>query len=137
MFLGLSDKGQELPRVEKLVSQEQIKRYAQASGDFNPVHLDEEFAATTTFGRIVAHGMLILAFLSEMMTMAFSDKWLEGGCLKVRFKAPVFPGDTVTTFGTIKDIQEKDGVVYAACVVGCLNQRGEEVITGEAWAPLR
>ena len=70
MFLGLSDKGQELPRVEKLVSQEQIKRYAQASGDFNPVHLDEEFAAAATFGRIVAHGMLILAFLSEMMTMA-------------------------------------------------------------------
>ncbi len=135
--MDLSDKGRELPRIEKLVSQEQIKWYAQASGDFNPVHLDEKFAATTTFGRIIAHGMLILAFLSEMMTMAYSDKWLEGGRLKVRFKAPVFPGDTVTTFGTMKDIQKKDGVVYAAYVVGCRNQRGEEVITGEAWAPLR
>lgn len=125
-------KGEKLPGVEKLVTKEKIAQYAHASGDFNPVHLDEEFAAGTPFGRTIAHGMLILAFLSEMMTRAFQRQWLEGSRLKVRFKAPVYPGDVVTTFGEVKDIQELNGARYATCTVGCRNQRGEEVIIGEA-----
>lgn len=128
--------GQELPRVEKRVTQSQIEKYAHASGDFNPVHLDEDFAATTPFGKTIAHGMLILAFLSEMMTKAFQKEWLNHGRLKVRFKAPAYPGDLISTYGTVKEIKQSDNVAYAICVVGCKNQKGEDVIAGEAWVPL-
>ena len=126
--------GQQLPKIEKLVTQIQIEKYAQASGDFNPVHLNQDFAATTSFGKTIAHGMLILAFLSEMITQAFKEDWLNSGRLKIRFKAPVYPGDRVTTYGTIKEIQQVGDVSYAACAVGCRNQKGEDVIVGEAWA---
>jgi len=125
--------GRRLPNLEKHVTQEQIERYAQASGDFNPIHIDREFAATTSFGGTIAHGMLVLAFLSEMMTMAFQGEWLESGRLKVRFKAPVFPGDVVTTSGQVKSLRERGNATYANCTVACHNQRGEEVIAGEAW----
>ena len=128
--------GQQLPKIEKYITQEQIERYAEASGDFNPIHIDEEFAATTPFGGRIAHGMLVLAFLSEMMTQAFQREWLESGRLKVRFKAPVFPGDVVTTFGQIRSIREEEGFSYANCALSCHNQKGGEVISGEAWVTL-
>ncbi len=61
-----------------------------ASGDFNPIHVDESFAAQTPFGGTIAHGMLILAYVSEMMTLAFGQSWLSGGKLSVKFKATMF-----------------------------------------------
>ena len=123
--------GQALPELRKAVTQEQINRYAEASGDFNPIHLDAQFAAASSFGRIVAHGMLVLAFLSEMMTTAFGSAWLESGQLKVRFRAPAYPGDEVTTFGQATKVDQERGR-RAVCAVGCRNQQGEELITGEA-----
>ena len=123
---------QALPELRKAVTQEQINRYAEASGDFNPIHLDAEFAAASSFGRIVAHGMLVLAFLSEMMTTAFGTAWLQSGQLKVRFRAPAYPGDEVTTFGQVTKLTDQEGGRQAVCAVGCRNQQGEELITGEA-----
>ena len=125
-----------LPQIEKVVTQEQVGRYARASGDHNPIHLDAEFAAGTSFGRTIAHGMLVLAFISEMMTRAFGRRWLEGGGLKVRFKAPVYPGDKVMTFGTLKEAKPHDGVQMATYAVGCRTGSDQEVITGEAWVKL-
>ena len=124
--------GQALPELSKTVTQEQINRYAEASGDFNPIHLDAQFAAASSFGRIVAHGMLVLAFLSEMMTTAFGSAWLQSGQLKVRFRAPAYPGDAVTTFGQVTKLTDQEGSSRAVCTVGCRNQQGEELITGEA-----
>ncbi|MBI4233583.1 MAG: MaoC family dehydratase [Chloroflexi bacterium] len=124
--------GEGLPTVAKLVTQEQVRRYAEASGDFNPIHLDPAFAQGTPHGRTVAHGMLVLAFISEMLTQAFGLPWLESGRLKVRFKGVVFPGETVTAYGTIKDVKEEAATLNVACTVGCRNGRGEDVMTGEA-----
>ena len=56
-------RGEALPPVVRTVAQENISLYAHASGDHNPIHLDEEFAARSQFGRIVAHGMLVLAYV--------------------------------------------------------------------------
>ena len=126
------EEGHGLPEIGKLVTQEQINRYAEASGDFNPIHLDAKFAADSSFGQIVAHGMLILAFLSEMLTTAFGRDWLEGGRLKVRFRAPVYPGEEVTTFGRVTKVVGQSGSRRVECSVGCRNQKGEVVITGEA-----
>ena len=128
----LPEVGEGLPELRKLVTQEQINRYARASGDFNPIHLDPEFAAGSSFGRTVAHGMLVLAFLSEMLTTAFGRAWLESGRLKVRFRSPVYPGEEVTSYGRVTRSEAQEEGHLLVCAVGCRNQKGEEVITGEA-----
>src|SRR3972149_4844236 len=84
--------GAELAAAVKEITQEKINRYAQAGGDGNPLPTHPELAAQTMFGGTIAHGMLILAYLSEMMTAAFGEDWLSGGRLKVRVKAPSRPG---------------------------------------------
>ncbi len=126
------EEGQALPEVRKSVTQAQIARYAKASGDGNLIHLDPEFAAKSSFGRIVAHGMLVLAFMSEMLTQAFGQSWLESGRLKVRFRAPVYPGEDVVTFGRITKLSVENGRRTVQCQVGCRKAEGQEVITGEA-----
>ena len=110
------------------VTQEQLRRYADSSGDHNPLHLNEAFAATSMFGRTIAHGMLVLAFVSEMMSGSFGERWARGGSLKVRFRAPVFPGDHVKASGALTS--EVDGVASYSITVR--NGEGTEVISGEA-----
>jgi 3-hydroxybutyryl-CoA dehydratase len=127
--------GDSLPTLTKPVTREIVRLYAEASGDFNPAHLDDDFAANTQFGRVIAHGMLLLAHVSEMLTQAFGSAWPEGGRLKVRFRAPAYLGDTVTTVGAVSRVVEKEGVSYLECRVGCQNQRGENLITGDASMP--
>ncbi len=124
--------GDTLPAIEKSVTQEQIESYAEAAGDFNPIHLDHEFAANTDFGGRIAHGMMIIAFISEMMTAAFQEDWLAKGQLKVRFRAPVYPGETVVTFGQVKSVQEQDGNTRFVCSVGVRKQNGDDAINGDA-----
>ena len=121
-----------LPELVRSVTQDQINRYAEVSGDHNPVHLDAEFASQSTFGRIVVHGMLVLAFISEMLTKEFGKDWLDSGRLKVRFRAPVYPGDEVVTFGEVTGITNGEGGDRVKCAVGCRKADGEDVITGEA-----
>ncbi len=124
--------GDTLPPVVKHISQEKINLYAEASGDFNPIHIDEAFARQTPFGGTVAHGMLCLAYVSEVMAAAFGKNWASGGRLSVRFKAPARPGDTITTEGRVVSIVDKEGVVYANCSLSARNQKGETVVVGEA-----
>ncbi len=124
--------GYTLTGVSKVVTQDQINRYAEVSGDSNPVHLDAGFAAETTFGRIVAHGMLVLAFVSEMLTQQFGRDWLENGTLKVRLRAPVYPGDSVLAYGVVNRLVPENGGHRVHCAIGCRKADGQEVITGEA-----
>ena len=124
--------GDRLPKVEKTVTQDRIDRYAEASGDFNPIHVDQDFAAGSHFGGTVAHGMMVAASISEMMTAAFGTDWLRSGRLKLRFRAPVLPGDTVTAFGAVKRVRQRDGATEVACSVGVCRQNDESAITGDA-----
>ncbi len=126
------EEGQALPEIRKTVTQDQVNRYARVSGDGNLIHLDAEFAAQGPFSRIVAHGMLVLAFLSEMLTQAFGSSWLESGRLKVRFRAPVYPGEDVIAFGKITKLTVEGGSRHIHCQVGCRKADGQDVITGEA-----
>ncbi len=122
-----------LPVIDKTISREQIRRYSHASGDFNPVHLDEDFAAQSSFGRIVAHGMMTLAFISEMLTARFGVNWLSSGSLKVRFKRPAYPGDTLRTWGQVTDHKEETGHTLVKCDVALRNaDNNEDLITGAA-----
>ena len=78
--------GAALPPVTKTLTQEKIAVYSDAGGDHNPLHTDAEFAAKTQFGGTIAHGMLLLAYVSEMLTAAFGRDWAASGRLKVRFR---------------------------------------------------
>ncbi len=129
----LSDlrEGMNLPESRKLVTQENINLYAEASHDSNPIHIDEDFARKTPLGGTIAHGMLILAYISQMMTAAFEKSWLVGGKLNIRFKAPAQPGDTIIVNGKICRVEKSEGRTLIDCDVLCANQNGEPVIVGE------
>lgn len=128
--------GDELNPVRKQITQEKINQYAEASGDFNPLHIDPDFAKGTFYGGTIAHGLLSLAYISEMMTKAFAKGWLAGGKLTVSFLAPVRPGDTITARGLVKQKKEEGGQRQVVCEVYCENQKGEKVVSGEASAIL-
>ena len=135
----LSDihQGDSLPTIVKHLSQQKINLYAEASGDYNPIHIDEAFAARTPLGGTIAHGMLILAYASEMMTKAFGQSWLEGGKLSIRFKAAARPQDTITTSGQVDSIEDKDGIPHINCSLECRNQNADVVISGGAVVKLK
>jgi 3-hydroxybutyryl-CoA dehydratase len=122
--------GRELPSLSKALSQEKIDAYARASGDFNPIHVDPAFAAGTFFGGTIAHGMLLLAYISEMLTAAFGRVWLSGGRLKVRFKGVARPGDALTVRGRIERAPDEGRRLFAA--VECVNQEGQVLVAGDA-----
>lgn len=128
--------GDDLPSVVKHITQKDINLYAEASGDFNPIHIDESFAAQTPLGGTIAHGMLILAYVSEMMTAAFGNSWQAGGKLSVRFKTPARPKDIITTIGKVDSIEQKEGIPYVNCGLETRNQHGEIIVTGKATVKL-
>jgi 3-hydroxybutyryl-CoA dehydratase len=134
MALKLSElqAGQNLPEIKKTSVQEEVNLYAKASRDYNPIHINEEFAKKTPLGGTIAHGMLVLAYVSQMMNNSFEKQWLTGGRLNVRFKAPARPGDVVTIQGKVKKILNETEPAEVICEVLCSNQKGETVITGEA-----
>ena len=124
--------GESLPSIHKTITQGQIQKYAEASGDFNPVHVNPTFAAASRFGGTIAHGMMVAAAISEAMTAAFGTHWMESGKLKIRFRAPVSPGDTISTFGEVKKVTAGESGTEVRCSVGVRRQTGEDAITGEA-----
>lgn len=136
--LKLSDlrQGDNLSSLVKHITQQEINLYAEASGDFNPIHIDETFAAQTPLGGTIAHGMLILAYVSEMMTEAFGKSWLSGGKFSVRFKAPARPKDIITITGKINSIEHEEGVSHINCDLESHNQKGEVIIVGKATVKL-
>ncbi len=125
--------GDALPVLTRAVPQERVDAYAEAANDRNPIHLDEAYAAGTQFKRRIAHGMLTLAMIAEVMAVAFPDAWARGGRLKARFKSPVFCGDTVMVYGEVASVAESDGRITIECKVGLKTSGGEEAITGQAW----
>lgn len=130
----LSDlrEGTKLPEIKKNITQENINLYADASKDYNPIHIDEAFARKTPAGGTIAHGMLNLAYISQMMTSAFGLSWLNGGKLNVRFRNPARPGDTIMVSGKVTRVQKNQGETLVTCDVLCSNQKDESIITGEA-----
>jgi 3-hydroxybutyryl-CoA dehydratase len=124
--------GQELGPLVRTVTQERIDQYAAASGDYNPIHVDPAFAARSPFGGTVAHGMLLLAYLSTLLTRAFGRAWLQTGALRVKFRNPAPAGTTVTAQGRVERLEEGHGVQYAVCAVRLENAAGEALMTGDA-----
>jgi acyl dehydratase len=105
--------GEPLFRVSQTIDADQTYRYAQASGDHNPIHTDESVARMAGLPGIIVHGLCTMAFTSKVMI----DRLCAGDPrrlkrLRVRFSRPVFPGQTITT--AIWPLPDRDGVkVYA------------------------
>ena len=115
---------------ERQVTDKLIRAFAEVSGDYNPIHLDEEFAKTTRFGRRIAHGMLSGAFISAVLGYEFEARRIVYLSQTMRFTAPVFIGDTITTSGTVTAIREDKSIVTLDTV--CTNQDNEVTLQGEA-----
>lgn len=125
-----------LPVLRRTVTQDMIDAYAKASGDFNPIHVDPEFARKGPFGQTIAHGLMTLAFVGQML-----NAWTEGGFdaageVDVAFTAPVLAGDTVEVTGEVEEIIERDGVTMARVRLDCT--AGERrILAGHALGPIQ
>jgi acyl dehydratase len=127
--------GDELPPLVKgPLQQIQLTRYAGASGDFNPIHQDAEFAKAAGMGGVFAHGMLSMGFVAQAVT-----DWAGAGRVRkigVRFAALVRLNDTVTCRGRVVGTSQKDGVSLVELDIWAENQKGEKVVTGKATVDL-
>jgi acyl dehydratase len=117
--------GQTLPALAKQVTVEQIQQYAEASGDRNPIHVDETFARAAGLPGVIAHGMLTMAFANQMVTDWLGDRSLLKK-LQGRFAGMVLPGDEVSCTGTVTSKDDATRRVVISIVV--TNQRGEKVL---------
>lgn len=113
----------------KQITDAVVRAFAELSGDYNPIHLDEEFARTTRFGRRIAHGMISGALISAVLGYEFKERKVVYLSQTMRFIAPVFIDDTVTATATVTHIREDKPVVTIETI--CTNQNGEAVVTGE------
>ena len=112
------------------VTDQLVRAFAEISGDFNPIHLDEDFASGTRFGRRIAHGMLSGAFISAVLGFEFRERKIVYLSQTMKFVAPVFIGDTVTATATVTHIREDKPIVTLETV--CTNQNAHTLVKGEA-----
>ncbi|AFG34680.1 acyl dehydratase [Fervidobacterium pennivorans DSM 9078] len=116
--------------VKRIVTDEMVKLFAEATGDKNPVHLDEEYAKNTIFGGRIAHGILSLGIISSVLGMEFPGAGTIYLMQNAKFKRPVYIGEEVTVKLIVKEIdREKRRVLLETYVV---KENGENAIEGEA-----
>ena len=115
--------------MTRVVGEQDLVAFAEVSGDSNPVHLDEAYAATTAFGGRIAHGMLSAAYVSAVLGTKLPGPGAIYLSQQMRFRRPVRIGDEVTAKVTITALEEKRGQVTleTVCLVG-----GKAVLDGEA-----
>jgi acyl dehydratase len=122
------------PLVKPPITQEQLRRYAEASGDYNPIHLDEQAARQVGLDGVIAHGMLSMAFLGQFVTQQIAiipGARIED--LKVRFLNMVRLGDTLTCQGKVKARTTRDDLSQSIAIeCWAQNQEGDKVTIGEA-----
>ncbi len=116
--------------LSKTISDDDIRAFADVTGDRNPLHLDEEFARQTRFGRRIAHGMLSASLISAVIANELPGQGSIYLGQTLQFVVPVFLGDTVTARVTVSAIREDKPILKLETV--CTNQRNEVVIRGEA-----
>jgi 3-hydroxybutyryl-CoA dehydratase len=116
--------------LSKTITDADIQTFADLIGDHNSVHLDDEFAARTRFGRRIAHGMLGASFISAALGEKLPGRGTVYLSQTFKFTAPVYPGDTITARVTVLKVREDKNILTIETV--CEKQTGEVCITGEA-----
>ncbi len=101
--------GQAIPELAMLVTRERVAAYAEASGDRNPLHLDDAFARSVGFPGVIAHGMLTMGHLATCLTRWAGPDALRS--LRVQFRAPVLLGETIVAGGTVREVDRDEGRV--------------------------
>ena len=123
LSIGMSDS------IEKTISSQDVENFAQLSGDTNPIHLDDDYAKSTSFGQRIVHGMFSAALISAVAGTKLPG---PGGVYlsqSLKFRKPIYIGDTVKALLTISDINERRNRVTMDCKVLV----GEQVVvSGEA-----
>ena len=112
------------------VSDEMIRAFAELTGDTNPVHLDDGYAAGTQFGRRIAHGMIAAGMISATLANDLPGPGTVYLGQSLKFKMPVFPGDTITATVEVLTVRPDKPIVTLSTV--CTNQDGKVVLEGEA-----
>jgi acyl dehydratase len=111
----------------------QIVQYAGASGDYNPLHTDEIFTTKVAgYPSVFAHGMLTMGMTGKMLTDYVGDARLTK--YGVRFTSQVWPGDTLDSTATVKEIKDAGGKKLVELDISTKNQNGVEVLSGYAEA---
>jgi 3-hydroxybutyryl-CoA dehydratase len=112
------------------ISDDTIRAFAGVTGDNNPVHLDDEYAAGTRFGRRIAHGMIAAGLISATLANDLPGPGTVYLNQTLKFKLPVYPGDTVTATVEVLIVRDDKPIVTLSTV--CTNQDDEIVLEGEA-----
>ncbi len=127
--------GDEIPKLVKApVTHLQLVRYAGASGDFNPLHTDPKIGELIGTGGIIAHGMLIMGFVGQMLSDYVGPTALRK--FGVRFKGMTHLEDVITCTGVITEKYETDGVAYIAGKTHAADQNGDVKASGTFVAAL-
>lgn len=117
-------------QFSKTISESDVYTFAGVTGDFNPSHVDEEYAKTTRFGKRIDHGMLTASLISTVIAGKLPGPGIIYLGQDIKFMAPVFIGDTITAVVTVETIDNKRGIVKLE--TQCRNQRKEIVLEGTA-----
>jgi 3-hydroxybutyryl-CoA dehydratase len=112
------------------ISDEMIRSFANLTGDTNPVHLEDAYAAGTRFGRRIAHGMIAAGLISAVLANDLPGPGTVYLSQTLQFKAPVYPGDTITTTVEVKSVRPDKPIVTLSTI--CRNQDDKVVLEGEA-----
>lgn len=113
------------------LSAEHVRKYSEISGDYNPLHYDEAFAARTKFGRLVVQGGLTTGLLHALVAMDLPGPGSVFLSQNWKFTAPVFIDDTITAEAEVTKVHETKPVTTLSIRV--TRQTGETVLEGEAW----
>ena len=118
----------------KTMTKEDIEYFGKVSTDTNPMHFNEEYAATTQFGKCIAHGVISLSFCGSILGMQLPGLGTIHLGQEVTFKKPVSPGDVITAHCEVADIQykEKAGFYVVKIKQWVKNQNGDIVTEGVA-----
>ena len=116
--------------ITKSFSDEDVRKFAEISGDKNPVHLDDEYAAQTQFKKRLVHGMLTAGLISAVLGTELPGEGSIYLSQSINFQAPVFIGDTITATVTVIKIREGKPIITLETI--CKNQDDLVVIKGEA-----
>lgn len=114
----------------KTVSEADVYSFAGVSGDFNPIHVDAEFAKKTRFGQRIAHGILTASFISTAIGTGLPGKNSLYLSQEMKFIRPVFIGDTVTATVTVMEKDSAKRIITLETTV--MNHDGKKVLTGSA-----
>ena len=114
----------------KTFSDADVRKFAEISGDKNPIHIDDEYAAQTQFKKRLVHGMLTAGLISAVLGTELPGEGSIYLNQSINFRAPVFIGDTITATVTVVKMHERKPIITMETI--CKNQDDVVVIEGEA-----